>query len=226
MNKFVQFYSTTIGKKFVVAISGVAMIGFLIMHMIGNFKAFSGENKLDSYASFLREFGQELFGYGTLLWIARIILLLCVLAHIVTIILLTKQNRAARPIQYQNKKTRATSISSKMMVVSGFLLLVFIIVHLAQFTLGWFRPTPFEYGKVYSNISQAFAVSWITLFYVFMMFVVCMHLYHGIWSFFQTMGLDNPDRNKHLRTIAVVTSIGLFIGFSIVPIAFLFRLLS
>ncbi len=221
MNKIIQFYSTAVGKKFVVAISGIMMAGFLVMHMIGNFKAFAGQEKLDQYAAYLREIGQDLFGHETVLWITRIVLLVAVLAHIITIILLTKQNRSARPIPYQVKKTFASTFSAKMMLVSGVLLLIFIVTHLAQFTLGWFNPTPFQEGEVYANISQAFAVGWIAFFYIFMMFIVCMHLYHGIWSFFQTCGIDNPDRNQQLRGLAILVSIILFLGFSSVPIAFL-----
>lgn len=221
MNRLKQFYSTAIGKKIVVAISGAIMAGFLIMHMIGNFKAFAGQEKLDHYAAFLRDIGADLVGHETVLWVTRLVLLVAVVSHIVTIILLRKQNRAARPVQYHVKRSFASTFSARMMVVSGILLLVFILVHLAQFTLGWYKPTPFEHGQVYSNISQAFGVAWITSYYVFMMLIVCMHLYHGIWSFFQTMGLDNPDRNKGLRTLAAVISIILFLGFSAVPVAFL-----
>ena len=220
MNRITQFYGTAVGKKFVVAVTGIIMAGFLVMHMIGNFKAFAGQEKLDHYAEYLREIGQDLFGHETVLWIFRFVLLAAVILHIVSIILITKQNRAARPVKYHVKKTFATTFSARMMIVSGVLLLIFILIHLAQFTLGWFEPTPFEEGKVYSNISQAFAVGWIACFYIFMMFIVCMHLYHGIWSFFQTLGLDNPDRNKPLRALAVVVSIALFLGFSAVPFAF------
>jgi len=221
MSKLQQFYGTAVGKKFVVAVTGIIMAGFLVMHMIGNFKAFAGQAKLDHYAAFLREIGQDLFGHETILWIFRFVLLVAVVAHIVTIILLTKQNRRARPVKYHVKKTFASTFAARMMIVSGVLLLIFIIVHLAQFTLGWFKPTPFVHGEVYNNISQAFAVGWIAAFYIFMMVVVCMHLYHGIWSFFQTFGLDNPDRNKQLRGLAIAVSVVLFLGFSAVPFAFL-----
>ena len=221
MNKLKQFYGTAIGKKFVVAVTGIIMAGFLVMHMIGNFKAFAGADKLDHYAAYLREIGQDLFGHETVLWIFRFVLLVAVIAHIVSIILLTKQNRKARPVKYHVKKSFASTFAARMMIVSGILLLVFILVHLAQFTLGWFKPTPFVHGEVYNNISQAFAVGWIACFYIFMMLVVCMHLYHGIWSFFQTLGLDNPDRNKPLRGLAIFVSVVLFLGFSAVPFAFL-----
>ena len=223
MTKLHKFYGTAVGKKFVVAIRGIMMAGFLVIHMIGNLKAFSGAEKLDHYAAYLREIGENMFGHETVLWLARVVLIAAVIAHIVTIVLLTKQNRAARPVKYQVKKSFASTFSARMMRVSGLLLLIFIVVHLAQFTFGVWLPesTSFIEGKVYSNISEAFGVAWLACFYVFMMFIVCMHLYHGLWSFFQTMGLDNPDRNKSLRALAIVTSFILFIGFSAVPVAFL-----
>ena len=221
MNKLQQFYGTAVGKKFVVAVTGVIMAVFLVMHMIGNLKAFAGQAKLDHYAEYLREIGQDLFGHGTVLWIARIVLLFAVVAHIITIILLTKQNRAARPVKYHVKKSFASTFPARMMAVSGVLLLAFIIIHLAQFTFGKWLPTEFVSMHVYDNISQAFGVTWLACFYVFMMFIVCMHLYHGLWSFFQTIGVDNPDRNKPLRALAIIVSVLLFVGFSSVPVAFL-----
>ncbi len=220
MAKLRQFYSTAVGKKFVVAFTGILMVGFLLMHMIGNLKAFSGQQKLDHYAEYLREIGQDLFGHGTVLWLARLVLIFAVLGHIVTIILLTRQNRAARPVKYQVKKSFASTFAARMMLLSGILLLVFIVVHLAQFTFGKWLPTEFVAMHVYDNISQAFGVAWVVCFYVFMMFIVCMHLYHGLWSFFQTIGVDNPDRNKSLRSLAFVVSVILFLGFSIVPVGF------
>ena len=141
MNKLQQFYGTAVGKKFVVAITGIMMAGFLVMHMIGNLKAFAGQEKLDHYAAYLREIGQDLFGHATVLWIARVVLIGAVVAHIVTIVLLTKQNRKARPVKYHVKKTFAATFAARMMAVSGVLLLAFIIVHLAQFTFGMWLPT-------------------------------------------------------------------------------------
>jgi len=220
MNKLTQFYGTAVGKKFVVAVTGIMMAGFLVMHMIGNLKAFAGQEKLDHYAAYLRDIGQDMFGHTTVLWIARIGLIVAVLAHIVTIVLLVKQNHKARPVKYIIKRSFAATLPARMMRVSGLLLLIFIIVHLAQFTFGSWLSTPYEEGHVYSNLSLAFSSGWLAWFYVLMMFIVCMHLYHGLWSFFQTFGIDNPDRNKPLRCLAIVVSLVLFIGFSAVPFAF------
>ncbi|MDG1136733.1 MAG: succinate dehydrogenase cytochrome b subunit [Phycisphaerales bacterium] len=220
MNKLTQFYGTAVGKKFVVAVTGIMMAGFLVMHMIGNLKAFAGETKLDDYALYLRDIGQDMFGHETVLWIARIGLVVAVVAHIFTIVLLVKQNHKARPVKYHVKKSFVSTFPARMMRVSGLLLLIFIIVHIAQFTFGEWLSTPFEEGKVYSNISHAFGSGWLPWFYVFMMFIVCIHLCHGLWSFFQTLGIDNPDRNKLLRGLAIVVSLLLFIGFSAVPVAF------
>ena len=120
------------------------------------------------------------------------------------------------------RRNRST-LAAKWMAISGTLILVFVVIHLAQFTFGWITPhatgtADFEVGKVYSNLWGAFNIWWVAGFYVFMMVMVCMHVYHGAWSMFQTLGLDAPGRNKILRGSAAATAIILFVGFSAVPI--------
>jgi succinate dehydrogenase / fumarate reductase cytochrome b subunit len=225
MNRLTTFYGTSIGKKLVVAITGLMMYGFIIGHMLGNLKAFGGATALDQYAEMLREIGAQFLGNTTFLWIARVTLIVAVVLHVATIIQLVKRNRSGQPTR-KIRRRNASTLAAKWMAVSGTLILVFIVIHLAQFTFGWINihepgTEGFETGAVYSNIWGAFNVWWVALFYVAMMAMVCMHVYHGAWSMFQTLGLDAPDRNKLIRTGVSVLAIILFVGFSAVPIAML-----
>ena len=225
MNRLTTFYGTSIGKKLVVAITGLMMYGFIIGHMLGNLKAFGGATALDQYAEMLREIGADFLGNTTFLWFARIALIVAVVLHVATIIQLVKRNRSGQPTR-QVRRRNASTLAAKWMAVSGSLILVFIIVHLAQFTFGWIDihktgTEGFEYGAVYSNIWGAFNVWWVALFYVAMMAMVCMHVYHGAWSMCQTLGLDAPDRNQLIRMGSATLAVVLFVGFSAVPIAML-----
>lgn len=225
MNKLGHFYSTSVGKKLVVAVTGAIMYGFVIGHMLGNLKAFAGPSALDQYAEMLRQIGAAFLGHGTFLWIARIVLIGAVVLHVITVIQLIRRNAKAKPTR-KIKRRNASTLAAKWMAISGTLILVFIVVHLAQFTMGWITPHAsgtegFEHGKVYSNLWGAFNVWWVSAFYVLMMAMVCMHVYHGAWSMCQTLGLDTPDRNKLLRAGAAGTAIILFIGFSAVPLSML-----
>ena len=150
-------------------------------------------------------------------------LIFAIVLHVVTIIQLVRRNRRAQPTRASMRRNKST-LAAKWMAISGTLILVFVITHLAQFTFGWITPhasgtADFEVGKVYSNLWGAFNVWWVVAFYIFMMLMVCMHVYHGAWSMFQTLGLDAPDRNKILRGSAAGIAIVLFIGFSAVPIS-------
>jgi succinate dehydrogenase / fumarate reductase cytochrome b subunit len=220
-----QFYSTSVGKKLVVAVTGAVMYGFVIGHMLGNLKAFAGPSALDQYAEMLRQIGQAFMGQGTFLWFARIVLIVAVVVHVITVIQLVQRNARARPTRTIRRRN-ASTLAAKWMAVSGTLILIFIVIHIAQFTLGWLTPhatatTGFEHGAVYSNLWGAFQLWWVALFYVLMMAMVCIHVYHGAWSMCQTLGLDAPERNAAIRGAAATIAIVLFLGFSAVPISML-----
>lgn len=225
MTKLARFYSTSVGKKLVIAVTGAIMYGFVIGHMLGNLKAFSGQTALDQYAEMLRTIGQAFLGHGTFLWIARIVLIVAVVAHVLTVIQLLRRNAAARPTRTVRRRN-ASTLAAKWMAISGTLILVFIVIHIAQFTLGWVAPhaegtAGFEHGAVYSNLWGAFHIWWVALFYVVMMAMVSLHVYHGAWSMCQTLGLDAPDRNGLIRGGAAGVAILLFLGFSAVPLSML-----
>jgi len=226
--RLIRFYRTAIGKKIVVAVTGVVLFGFLILHMFGNLKVFFGATALDEYALHLRTIGEGIFGWGGVLWITRIVLIASVLAHIITVILLVIQNRKARPVGYRKHRTQAATIAARLMEVSGLLILVFVVLHILQFTTGNIQPAPVLFSEqdgrmmadVYLNLYAAFSIWWVAWLYIFAMACICVHLYHGGWSFLQTLGFDNQDRNVGARVWAWCLSVGLFLGFSSVPLGF------
>lgn len=225
-----SFYKTTIGKKFIVAITGLLMVLFVVGHAAGNLKAFGGysdgQHMLDHYGELLRSIGTDFLGHGTALWIVRIGLLLTVVLHIVTVIQLQVINKRNKPEQYLNQKYRAATIPARIMFYGGILLLIFIVFHILHFTVGTVHFDGFVHGKVYQNVYNAFKHWYLVLFYVVSMFFLMLHLDHGIWSMFQTLGLDSPTRNKKIRLGASVLSLVVFIIFISVPLAVFFNLVA
>jgi succinate dehydrogenase / fumarate reductase cytochrome b subunit len=223
MTRIGRYYQSSLGKKAVLAVTGGIMAAFLLLHMVGNLKIFAGQTSIDEYATQLRMLGAHFVGKDGVLWITRVILIVAVLLHIITVILLVRQNRLARPTRYTHRPATQSSLASRLMVVSGTMIFFFIVIHILQFTLGVIDPTPILIGadgvpEVYANLYAAFSVWWIALFYVVMMGLICLHLNHGIWSGFQTLGMNSPDRNTLFRLIATVIAGAIFIGFSAVPV--------
>ena len=226
MGRAIKFLGSTLGMKAVVAVTGVILFGFVVLHMLGNLKTFTGNDTqgvphIDIYARFLRTMGEPLLPHGFALWSMRIVLLVALLLHVATVIMLQARNRAARPIPYQHREVREVStVAARTMLASGVLVLVFAVIHVLQFTTGTIQITPIEPEHVYANLYHAFSAWFITLFYVIVMGVLAFHLYHGVWSLFQTLGLDNPDRNRGLRLFAALAAIVLLLGFCSAPVLF------
>jgi succinate dehydrogenase / fumarate reductase, cytochrome b subunit len=222
-NPAVALWSTVVGKKVVMAVTGVVLVGFVIAHMVGNLKIFLGAEAIDSYAAFLRTMGEPLVPYETLLWVARFILLTSVVLHIVAAVELTLINRSARPCAYETKRSIATSIAALTMRYSGVLLALFIVYHLLHLTVGavGFSPGGFHHLKVYDNVVAAFSVWYVSLFYIVAMAALCLHLDHGVWSMFQTLGLNNAGMSPALRVVSRVVAGLVFAGFIAVPVAVL-----
>ncbi|MCB0353815.1 MAG: succinate dehydrogenase cytochrome b subunit [Bdellovibrionales bacterium] len=230
MTKILHFYRSTIGKKVIVAVSGLSLLLFVVGHVTGNLKAFggidpNGQPHLDAYAHFLRTAGSELFGYGGLLWIARIGLLLMLVLHVTAIIQLQALNAKARPVQYRQKQHRASSFAARYMFVGGLILFAFIIYHLLHFTTGTLHNSFIE-GQVYHNVYIAFQNPLILVIYTIAMIALGFHLFHGTWSLFQTLGIDSPDKNTILRAVATVLACLVAVGFLAVPYAMFFGILG
>ena len=222
-NRLTTLWDTVIGKKIVMAITGVVLILFVIGHMIGNLKIFAGSNAIDTYARFLREAGTPELSYGQLLWVVRIVLLACVALHITAAVQLTQISRAARPIGYGVKREIETTWAARTMRWGGVLLVAFVIFHLLHLTGGavGFRPGQFKDLAVYQNVLAAFAVWPVAVFYVVAMGALCLHLSHGIWSMLQTLGWNTARNEAQLRVLSRLIGIVVFVGFASVPVAVL-----
>jgi succinate dehydrogenase / fumarate reductase cytochrome b subunit len=214
-------WHSVIGKKIVMAVTGLVLIGFVIGHVVGNLKIFSGPNEINAYSRFLREVGQPELGYGQLLWIVRIVLLVCVGLHITAAVQLTRISHAARPIGYAVKRNVETSFAARMMRWGGLLLVVFIIFHLLHLTGGviGFSAGQFKHLAVYQNVVAAFAVWPVAVFYLVAMCALCLHLSHGIWSMLQTLGWSTARNEARLKLLSRVIAIVVFLGFTSVPVA-------
>lgn len=213
------FFGSSIGKKIVMAVTGIMLVGFVVAHVIGNLQLYlpphGGEYPIDAYGKFLRTF---LHGGG--IWIARAGLLTAVLLHIWAAWTLTLMNLAARPVGYQTLKPLASTFSSRWMRVSGSVVLVFIIYHLLHFTVGTVHPN-FEHGHVFHNVVTGFQVPWVSGFYIVAMLCLASHLSHGIWSMLQTLGLSHPRYNGLRKALAAILTVLVIGGNISFPIAVL-----
>ena len=222
-NPAVVLWGTMVGKKVVMAVTGVVLVGFVIAHMLGNLKIFLGAEAIDAYAGFLRAMGEPLFPYGMLLWVVRIVLLTCVALHITAAVQLTRMNWAARPQAYDTKRSIATTYAARTMRWSGVILALFIVFHLLHLTGGvvGFRPGAFVHLSVYHNVVAAFSVWYVSLFYIVAMACLCLHLDHGIWSMLQTLGWNNARTTPALQALSRGAALVVFVGFISVPVAVL-----
>lgn len=222
-HRLLVFWHTMIGKKVVMAVTGVVLIGFVLAHMLGNLKIFSGPDEINAYSRFLRQVGSPALAYGQLLWVVRVVLLICVALHITAAIQLSRMSLDARPVGYNVNRTVETTFAARMMRWGGALLVAFIVFHILHLTAGavGFRPGQFKHLAVYQNVVAAFAVWPIALFYVVAMGALCLHLYHGIWSMLQTVGWSTARNQRKQKIAARAIAIVVFLGFSSVPVSVL-----
>jgi succinate dehydrogenase / fumarate reductase cytochrome b subunit len=211
-----RFYESTIGKKAVMAISGLILFSFLIAHMAGNLQIFLGREVMNHYA-------ETLHGNPPLLWTARTILFISVVLHIWASIQLWMIKKDARPVAYVKRANIASSWASRSMMLSGPIIAAFVIFHLLHLTTGTIHPQFVEL-HAYENLVTGFHVVPIALVYIVVMVLIGFHLSHGIWSMFQSMGLSHPRYTPLIKRFAAVFSWVLITGFISVPIAVLLGL--
>jgi succinate dehydrogenase / fumarate reductase cytochrome b subunit len=220
-------YRSSIGKKAVMAVTGVIWIGYVIMHMYGNLKAFNGPEYFNAYAEGLRELGSPLFGHLHLLTIARIILVPALVLHIWSAYSLYIQARRARPANYAVKRVVQANYASLTMRWGGVVLLIFVLFHLAQLTWGMGGVQGgFIRGDAYHNLIGAFQFWPVVLLYLAGVIALGFHLFHGTWSMFQTLGLGNRDYDGLVHGLAWLLAVVVPLGFATVPLAVLFGILS
>jgi succinate dehydrogenase / fumarate reductase cytochrome b subunit len=223
----VRFYDAPIGKKAVMAVTGVILVGYVVAHLLGNLQIYSSNPaRINAYAAFLHNPSNALA-----LWSARAILLLAVILHIIASVQLFAQNRAARPVAYYKKDDVPSSYAARTMIWSGPIVAAFVIFHVLHLTVGAVLPTrdvnnnPITPDVRYNVISgfQNYAVSG---FYIFAMILLCMHLYHGVWSMFQSLGISHPRYTTKLKKFAAILAILIAIGNCSIPIAVMAGLLT
>ncbi len=226
MRGVISLYRLSIGKKIVMAATGLVLFLYVLGHMLGNLKAFQGSEKLNAYAEFLREVGAPALGHGQLLWIIRIVLLVAVGLHAVSAWQLARMSQLARPVAYQHRLERdASTYASRTMRWGGVVIFLFVIYHLLHFTVGSAHPD-FVAGSVYRNVVIGFQ-SWpVASVYVAAMLALGMHLYHGVWSMFQTFGMNHPRHNPFRRLFAAVLAVVIVVGFLAVPVGVLTGILE
>jgi succinate dehydrogenase / fumarate reductase cytochrome b subunit len=208
-----HFYSSTTGKKAAMAVSGCILFLFVAGHLIGNLQIFEGPEKLNRYAVLLRSM-------PALLWSVRTVLLGMVLLHIWSSAQLAARNISARPVGYGMKKATGSSYPSRTMYWSGPIILAFVIYHLLDFTFGKVNPR-FEPGNVYGNVVASFQALPVAAFYILAMLLLCLHLYHGLWSMFQSLGIAHPRYTPMLRRGAAVVAALIAVGNISIPVAVL-----
>ena len=216
-------YRSTIGKKAIMAVTGLLLVGFVIAHMAGNLQVFIGAAKMNAYASFLKSLGE-------FLWLARLVLFVALVLHVLMAWQLTRIKRQARPVDYEQRTPQVSTVASRTMRWGGVLLLAFIVFHILHFTTGTVFPaasTPdamypvFSHSDVYGNIISAFRTPWVVAFYVVAMLFLMLHLFHGAWSSVRTLGLTKPSNHPLHRRISTVIAIVVWLGFSVIPVAVL-----
>jgi succinate dehydrogenase / fumarate reductase cytochrome b subunit len=218
MTRALTFYRSSIGKKVVMAITGLILFGFVIGHMLGNLQVFIGANQMNAYAAMLK-------ANAALLWGVRLVLLVAVIWHIVAAVQLTRMSLRGRPEGYHYKDVIQADYAARTMRWSGPIIAVFVVYHLLHFTTGSVHPH-FNAHDVYRNVISGFRVWPVAVFYVIAMVALAFHLWHGVWSMFQTLGLINPKSDKLIHRLAVIATLAIAIGFISVPMAVLAGLIS
>ncbi|MEZ4819784.1 MAG: succinate dehydrogenase cytochrome b subunit [Bdellovibrionota bacterium] len=219
-----QIFHSSIFKKTIVALTGLIMIGFVFVHMLGNLQIFAGagpsvdSTKINAYAALLKS--QPL-----ILWGSRLFLLLTVATHVLMTISLTQANRESRPQPYQMRKTYA-SAASRMMIFGGLTLLFYIVYHILHFTTGSVHSDLFSRHDVYSNVVLSFQNPVIVLVYVVAQIALFGHLYHGTVSVFQTLGFYRPSHIALIKAAGITLALVICAGFISIPVSVYFGLVS
>jgi succinate dehydrogenase / fumarate reductase cytochrome b subunit len=220
-----DLYSTAVGKKYVMAITGIGLIGFVVFHMIGNLKMYMGASDLNHYAHFLEKLLYPILPEKVLLWILRAGLIVMAVLHVHAAVTLTALNRRARPVKYQSARDyQIASFASRSMRITGVVVLLFIVWHLLDLTFGTvnsYTGTKDAEGlkDVYGAVVYTFDRIPVAIFYIVANIALGVHLFHGVWSLFQSMGWNNPRFNKWRRQIAVGLATLVVVGNVSFPVA-------
>lgn len=195
------------------AVTGIIGIGFLLAHITGNLLVFKGADAINSYSHFLHGPGAEL------LWVARLVLIVALILHVWASYSLTQQSHAARPDGYVKRVPQVSTLASRTMRWGGVVVLIFIVFHILHFTTGTFSPGGvYVEGDVYHNVVQAFHVWWVAAFYMAVMVVLGVHLYHGAWSSARTLSITGDSPHPLHHRLSVLIALVVWLGFTLVPL--------
>jgi succinate dehydrogenase / fumarate reductase cytochrome b subunit len=213
-------YRSTVGKKAVMAVSGGLLVLFIIAHMLGNLKIFLGQGDFDHYAAWLRTIGTPALHETWFLWIQRTVLTVCVLLHIGTAAELAARARKARPVRYHHRPKVQGSYAARTMRWGGVILLLFVIWHILDLTVGTVNPRG-VHGEPYGNVVADFQPDrwYITLFYALAVIALGFHLRHGVRSAFRSLGRNGARSERGLSIFAAVLAVVIVVGYLSVPFA-------
>ena len=214
------FYHSAIGKKAVMAVTGIFLFGWIFLHMAGNLKVYTGPEHYNAYAAFLITMGAPLLPNKAALIVVRVLLLIAVWLHIQAATQLTIMNRKARPIGYADRDYVAATYAARTMRWGGVIIALFVIYHLLHLTFGTLHPNFIE-GDVYHNFVTGFQVWWVSAFYIVANLALGMHLWHGLWSMFNSLGLSHDRFNPWKRSFATLFAVIVTVANISFPIAVL-----
>ncbi len=214
-SRLARILGSSIGQKLVMAVTGIILSGFIVGHMAGNLTAFKGALAINAYGAALRKI-------PPLLWGTRIVLLLSVGLHIWAYLALSIKSWGARPKGYRVTSYKEASLASRTMRWTGPILAAFIVFHILHFTTGTIHPG-FEYkaGDIYHNLIAGLSVTPVAIFYIVAMACLALHVFHGVWSLFQSLGVSQPRYDSFARRLATIFTIVVVGGFVVIPIAVL-----
>lgn len=213
MDKLAAFYGSTLGKKVLMAATGIVLFGFVVVHMLGNLQLYIGAEQLNHYAELLQK-------NRAVLWSFRAVLLFCVTVHIVAAAQVWWRSRTSRPVKYRVFRPPGVDYAARTMAWSGPILAAFIVYHLLHLTVGSAHPE-FIRGDVYHNVVSSFRSPVVATTYMVANALLALHLYHGLWSLFQTLGLDHPKLNPWRRRVAILFAVLIGVGNISMPLSVL-----
>jgi succinate dehydrogenase / fumarate reductase, cytochrome b subunit len=208
----VRFWKSAVGKKWVMAVSGIILLGYVLAHMVGNLKVFLGMTQINRYADWLRTLGEPALPRTVVLWTLRVVLIAAFVFHILAAYQLTRMNQKARPVKYQSRRDYvAANFASRTMRWTGVIILLFLAFHLADLTWGA-ANSHFVRGDPYDNMFNSFESVPVAIIYIVANIALAIHIFHGAWSMFQSLGWNNPRWNIWRRYFAVAFAVVIGVG--------------
>jgi succinate dehydrogenase / fumarate reductase, cytochrome b subunit len=212
MTRLRSLWESSVGKKYVMAVTGLVWVAYLITHVLANLLVFQGPSQINAYSAFLH-------GTGGALWAARLVLIVALVLHVVAAIQLAGQRQAARPVDYAGgRDPQVSTLASRTIRWGGALILAFLLYHILHFTVGSVHPQ-FVEGDPYHNVATGFRSLPVVIVYVVAMAAVGLHLYHGVWSSGRSLGVSPPSPRPLRRTVALVLALVIWLGFTVIPLA-------